>query len=131
MLRPAHPRTSTPADCLCSGSQIQRRAFKEEQAPTAICIYIIASCAIARTYKLKSRNERRYVTRCPLNILAAERGLPLFADGSEGRPHDCSDIRGLAKNVPQAGLFGYCGRTETSTRKSRRFYFDRTVRKPL
>jgi hypothetical protein len=38
-------------------------------------MYIIASCAIPRTHKLKSGNERRYVTRCPLNILAAERGL--------------------------------------------------------
>jgi hypothetical protein len=26
-------------------------------------------------HKLKSRNERRYVSRSPLNILAAERGL--------------------------------------------------------
>jgi hypothetical protein len=40
------------------------QVFKEEQAPSN-----------AQTHKLKSRNERRYVTRCPLNILAAERGL--------------------------------------------------------
>jgi len=53
----------------------RNREFKEEHAPSAALRLLRRLLRVARKQGLKNRNERRYLRLCPLNVLAAERGL--------------------------------------------------------